>query len=79
MRKKDIMKDLLPNMYVKILEQSTSRIQADIEGVFSFYMEQFQTSLDKETLLKEMFISTFSEMAVPAIEPWVNTLGEEHL
>lgn len=66
-------------MYVRILEQSTSRIQADIEGVFSYYMEEFQTSGDKENLLKEMFISTLSEMAVPAIEPWINTSGEEHV
>jgi hypothetical protein len=39
--KKDFVKDLLPIMYVRILEQSTSRIQADVEGVFSYFMEQF--------------------------------------
>ena len=79
MRKKDFMKDLLPIMYIRILEQSTSRIQADIVGVFSYFMETFEGSADKEQVLRNLFISLYGETNIPAIEPWALTLGESCL
>lgn len=48
MKKKDFMKDLLPIMYIRILEQSSSRIQADIFGSFSYFMETYEAAQDKE-------------------------------
>jgi hypothetical protein len=48
MKKKDFMKDLLPIMYIRILEQSSSRIQADIAGGFSYFMESYEAAQDKE-------------------------------
>ena len=48
MKKKDFMKDLLPIMYIRILEQSSSRIQADIAGGFSYLMESYEGAQDKE-------------------------------
>ena len=47
-KKKEFMKDLLPIMYLRILEQSSSRIQADIVGGFSYFMESYEAAQDKE-------------------------------
>ena len=74
------MKDLLPIMYLRILEQSSSRIQADIVGGFSYFMESYEAAQDKEQVLRNMFITVFAEVSVPpAIEPWTITVGEENI
>jgi hypothetical protein len=79
MKKKDFMKDLLPMMYVRILEQSSSRIQTDITVGFSYFMESYETAQDKEQVLRNMFLTVFAEVSLPAIEPWAISVGEENL
>jgi hypothetical protein len=73
------MKDLLPIMYIRILEQQCNRIQQEVEGGFSKHMEKYQDAADKESCLRDMFSSVLGEAALPPIEPWVNTFGEESL
>jgi hypothetical protein len=36
--------DLIPAMYTRILEISTFKIKAEIENVFSYYLERYEVS-----------------------------------
>jgi hypothetical protein len=40
----DSVVDLIPAMYTRILEISTFKIKAEIENVFSYYLERYEAS-----------------------------------
>jgi hypothetical protein len=67
-------------MYLKVLEHTTQKIQKVIKNYFSFYLERFKETIDKEELLKELFVKLFAEADMKTtVEPSILTTGEEYL
>lgn len=67
-------------MYLKILEHTTQKIQRVLKNHFSFYLEKFKEAIDKEELLKELFVKLFAEVdKKTSVEPYILSTGEEYL
>jgi hypothetical protein len=51
----------LPAMYLAVLQRSTSAVALTIENYFAHYLSQFKQAVDKEELLKKLFVKLFTE------------------
>jgi hypothetical protein len=56
--------ELIPPMYTRILEHSAHRLVSEYKQVFSLHLEKYETSQDKESLLKLMFSSLFTDSVI---------------
>jgi hypothetical protein len=59
-------------MYLKVLDHTIKRVVKLIENHFSFYLEKFSAAMDKEALLRELFVKLFAEVEPGhSVEPYV--------
>ncbi len=72
-------RELIPAMYLKILEHAVAKIKARFSDIVSCYMENYEAQQDKEAYIKSMFIELFDTNSVlpgEVSEPYVKTIGE---
>ena len=72
-------KELLPAMYIRIMECAVFKIKDEIMNICSNLLSQYETSENRETLLREMFIACFAESHDRNLEPYVDKIGETFL
>ena len=48
-------------MYLNILKKSTARISTIIENYFSFYLQHYKTTKDRDKLLRQLLLKLFTD------------------
>ncbi|CDW76566.1 UNKNOWN [Stylonychia lemnae] len=72
---------MIPGLYVKVLEKSIIPIQNSIENTFSYYLQAYESSEEKENHLKRLFAEIFCEKKIEDSElsPEIGLVAEDYL